>query len=139
MVATTPHVYEGLLVGNHFAGSNKECSKLSLGSQGHDKLDDGCICYDRAIEAWSWTVFGEVDMCTCSAVGSRFLEVSCICMRAEYHVTCSVDNAIIGVCGDVVQEHFNKLFHVYHCLSLSCADSIECYQQLIIDSLCIIN
>ncbi len=58
-------------------------------------------------------------------------------MRTEYHATCSVDNAIIGVvCGNVVQESFNKLFRVYHCLSLLCADGIECYQQLISDSLC---
>jgi hypothetical protein len=60
-------------------------------------------------------------------------------MRAEYHVTCSVDNAVIGVCGDIVQERFNKSFCVYHCLSLPCADGIECYQQLITDSLCIIQ
>jgi hypothetical protein len=66
-------------------------------------------------------------MCTCSAVRSSFVEVSCICMRAEDHVTCFVDNAIIGVCGDVVQECFNKVSHVYCCLSLSCADGIECY------------
>jgi hypothetical protein len=66
-------------------------------------------------------------MCTCSAVRSSFVEVSCICMHTEYHVTCTVDNAIVGVCGNVVQEHVNKLFHVYCCLSLSCADGIECY------------
>jgi hypothetical protein len=41
-------------------------------------------------------------MCTCSAVGLSFVEVSCICMHADYHVTCSVDNAIVGVCGDIV-------------------------------------
>jgi hypothetical protein len=58
---------------------------------------------------------------------SSFIEVSCICMRAEYHVTCSVDNAVVGVCGVVVQERFNKLFCVYRCLSLLCADDIECY------------
>ncbi len=60
-------------------------------------------------------------------------------MRAEYHVTCSVDNALIGVCGDIVQEHFDKLFSVKHCLSLSCADGIELYQQLNNDSLCIMK
>ncbi len=78
-------------------------------------------------------------MCTCSAAGSSFVEVSCICMRTEYHVTCFVDNATVGVCGDVVEERFNKLFRVYRCLSLLCADGIECYQQLIIDSSCIIQ
>jgi hypothetical protein len=51
-------------------------------------------------------------MCTCSAVGSSLIEVSCIYMCPEYHVTCSVDNAVIGVCGDVVQEHIHKLFSV---------------------------
>jgi hypothetical protein len=78
-------------------------------------------------------------MCTCSAAGSSLVEVSCICMCAEYHVTCSVNNALVGVCGNVVQERFNKLFHVYRCLSLLCTDGIECYQQLINDSSCIIQ
>jgi hypothetical protein len=76
-------------------------------------------------------------MRTCSAAESSFIEVSCICMCTEHHFTCSVDNAIIGVCGDVVQEHFDKLFSVYHCLSLSSTDGIECNQQLVIDSSCI--
>ncbi len=60
-------------------------------------------------------------------------------MCAKYHVTCSVDNAIIGICGDVVEEHFHELFHVYCYLSLSCADGIERYQQLVVNSLCIIQ
>jgi hypothetical protein len=55
-------------------------------------------------------------------------------MHTAYHVTCSVDKTVIGVCGNVVQEHFNKLFCVYHCLSLSCADGIECYQQHIFNN-----
>ncbi len=78
-------------------------------------------------------------MCTCSAARSSFVEVACICMCTKYHVTRSVDNAIIGVCGDVVEELFHELFRVYYCLSLSCADGIECYQQLIAYSLCIIQ
>ncbi len=51
-------------------------------------------------------------MCTCPAAGLNLVEVSCICMRTEYHVTCSVDNAIIGVCGNIVQERFDKLLSV---------------------------
>ncbi len=78
-------------------------------------------------------------MCTCSAVQSSFVEVACICMCTKYHVTRSVDNAIIGVCGDVVEERFHKLFRVYCRLSLSCADGIECYQQLVVNSSCIIQ
>jgi hypothetical protein len=81
-------------------------------------------------------------MGTCSAVRSSFVEVACICMCAKYHVTRSVDNAIIGVCGnvvEVVEERFHELFHVYCCLSLSCSNGIECYQQLIVDSSCIIQ
>jgi hypothetical protein len=35
---------EGFPVGNHFPGSNKDYSKLTLSSQGHDKLDDGYDC-----------------------------------------------------------------------------------------------
>ncbi len=126
-------------MGNHFAGGNKECSKLSLSSQGHDKLDNGCYCKDRAAEAWCWIVFQEEDMGICSAARLSFVEVFCICMCAKYHVTCSVDNAVVGVCGDVVEEYFNKLFCVYCCLSLLCADGIECYQQLIVNSSCIIQ
>ena len=60
-------------------------------------------------------------------------------MRAEYHTTQSVENAIVGVCGNTVQERVNNLSHVYCYLSLSCADGIECYQQLIVDSSCIIQ
>jgi hypothetical protein len=78
-------------------------------------------------------------VCTCSAVQSSFVEVACICMCTKYHVTRSVDNAIIGVCGDVVEERFHKLFRVYCRLSLSCADGIECYQQLVVNSSCIIQ
>ncbi len=78
-------------------------------------------------------------MCTCPATGSSLIEVSCICICAEHHFACSVDNAVIGVCGNVVQERFDKLFSVYHCLSLSCPDGIECNQQLIINSSCIIE
>ena len=126
-------------MGNHFAGGNKECSKLSLSSQGHDKLDSGHFCKDRTVEKWQWIIFQEEDMCTCSAARSIFVEVSCICMRAEYHTTQSVENAIVGVCGNTVQERVNNLSHVYCYLSLSCADGIECYQQLIVDSSCIIQ
>jgi hypothetical protein len=61
-------------------------------------------------------------MCTCSAVRSSFVEVSCICMHTEYHATHSVDYAVGGVCGSVIQEHFSKLFCVYHCLNLLCTD-----------------
>ncbi len=57
----------------------------------------------------------------------------------EHHVTRSVDDAVIGVCCKIVQEHFDKLFSVYHCLSLSCADGIECNLQLAIDSTCIMK
>jgi hypothetical protein len=60
-------------------------------------------------------------------------------MRTEYHVTHSVDNAIVGICGDVVEEHFNKLSHVYCRLSLLCTNGIECYQQLIVNSSCMIQ
>jgi hypothetical protein len=60
-------------------------------------------------------------------------------MCTKYHVTHSVDNTNVGACGDVVEEHFNELFRVYCCLSLSCADGIECYQKPIVDSLCIIQ
>ncbi len=51
-------------------------------------------------------------MCTYFEAGLSLVEVSCIYMRTEYHVTCSVDNAIIGVCGHIVQERFDKLFSV---------------------------
>jgi hypothetical protein len=78
-------------------------------------------------------------MCTCSAARSSFVKVACICMCAKYHVTHSVNYAIIGVCGNVVEEGFHELFHVYCCLSLSCADGIECYQHSIVDSSCIIQ
>ncbi len=78
-------------------------------------------------------------MCTCSAARSSFVEIASICMRTEYRVTRSVDNAIIGVCGDIVEGVFQCLFPVYCCLSLLCADGIECYQQLIVASLCIIQ
>ncbi len=78
-------------------------------------------------------------MCTCSAARSSFVEVACICMCAKYYVTCTVVNAIVGVCGDIVEERFCKLFCVYCCLSLLCADGIECSQQLIVESLCIIQ
>ncbi len=60
-------------------------------------------------------------------------------MCAKYHVTHSVDNAIVGVCGNVVEKHFHELFHVCSHLSLLCADGIECYQQLHFDSSCIIQ
>ncbi len=75
-------------------------------------------------------------MCTCSAARLSFVEVAYICMCAKYHVTRSVDNAVVGVCGNVVEEHFCKLFRVYCRLSLTCADGIECYQQLTVDSSC---
>ena len=81
-------------------------------------------------------------MCTCSAAGFSLIEVSCICMCTEHHYggTMSVENALIGVvCGNVVQEHFDQLFSVYPCLSLSCADGIECNQMLVIDSSCVIK
>jgi hypothetical protein len=68
-------------------------------------------------------------MCTCSAVRLSFFEVvACICMYAKHHVTRSVDNAVIGVCGDVVEERFNELFCVYCRLCLLCTDGVECYQ-----------
>ncbi len=78
-------------------------------------------------------------MHTCSAAGFSLIEASCICMCAERHVACSVYNAIIGVCGNIAQERFNKLFSVYHCLSLTCTDGIECSQKLVIDSSCVIK
>ncbi len=133
-----PQVW-GFAGGEPICRQHKECNKLSLSSQGNDKLDNGCYCKDRAVEAWCWIIFQEEDMWTCSAARSSFIEVACICMCAKYHVTRSVDNAVVEVCGGVVEERFNKLFHVYCCLSLSCADGIECYQQLIVDSLCIIQ
>jgi hypothetical protein len=60
-------------------------------------------------------------------------------MCADNHDSQSVDDAVIEVCGDIVQERFNKLIHVYCCLSLLCAYGIECYKQLIINNLCIIQ
>jgi hypothetical protein len=78
-------------------------------------------------------------VCTCSAARSSFIEVAYICMCTKYHVTCSVDNAIIGVCGYMVEERFYELFCVYCRLSMLCADCIECYQQLVVDSSCIIQ
>ncbi len=60
-------------------------------------------------------------------------------MCTKYHVTHSVDNAIVEVYGNVVEERFHELFQVYCHLSLSCTDGIECYQQLIVHSLCIIQ
>jgi hypothetical protein len=74
-------------MGNHFTGSNNECSKLGLDSIGHDKLDDGCNCSDRAVEAWSYIVVQEVDMCTCPAAGSSLIEVSCICAQSTMSLT----------------------------------------------------
>jgi hypothetical protein len=58
-------------------------------------------------------------------------------MCAKYHVTRPIDNAIIGVCGNL--ERFKELFRVYCYFILLCADGVECYQQLVVISLCIIQ
>ncbi len=68
-----------------------------------------------------------------------FVEVACICVRTEYHVTSSVDNAIIGIRGHVVQKCVDKLFRAYCCFRLVSSDGVKRYEQFVVHSSCIVG
>ncbi len=78
-------------------------------------------------------------MCPGSAVRFGSVEVACICMRTEYHVTSSVDNASIGIRGHVVQKCVDKLFRAYCRFRLASSDGVKHYKQFVVHSSCIVE
>ncbi len=78
-------------------------------------------------------------MCPGSAARFGFVEVACIHVRTEYHVTSSVDNSIIGIRGHIVQKCVDKLFRAYCCFRLASSDGIKRYEQFVVHSSCIVE
>ncbi len=49
-------------------------------------------------------------MSTSSAARISFVEEACIRMGTKYHVSCSIDCAIIWICSNIVEEEVHRLF-----------------------------
>ena len=98
------HFKKGLPEWNHFLDCDKEPHKFSLSCGGHDELDDVGNGEDWAIEGRYQSIFRKHDVGTSLAACSGYVEVCHVGVCSQDHATGSVDDAIIGVGGHIVQE-----------------------------------
>ena len=78
-------------------------------------------------------------MCPGSASRFGLIDVACICMRTEYHVTSSVNNTIIGIRGHIVLKCMDKFSCAYYCIRLAGSNGIKHYEQVVVHSSCIVE
>jgi hypothetical protein len=97
------HIDEGLAVGNHLLGSDKEGCKFRFCNRCHNKFDDLGNGEHSTIELWVGVILGEEDMCPSTAARLGFIEETSVSMCAHDHVASSIDNAIIWVGCNIIE------------------------------------
>ena len=90
--------------GNHLLGSDGHGGKFGFGGGGHNKFYGLRNGENGAVKSGHGFVFGEKDMRAGTAAGARLLEVSCIGVAGKNHGTRAVGDAIVCVCGNIVEE-----------------------------------
>ncbi len=70
-------------------------------------------------------IFQKVDVSTRSAARVGFVDEACICMGTKYHVTCTIDYAVIRIGSNIGKEEVYRLFCGNGGLGLAGSDGAE--------------
>ena len=92
------------LHGRHRLGSDEQACKFYLGGQRHDKLDGLGKGEDWDVELWDSVIFREEYVYACAAEGFGLVEICNVRMITEHHVPGGIGDAVVWVCGDIVEH-----------------------------------
>jgi hypothetical protein len=98
------HFFECMLLGDGLAGVDIQHTEFSFGSGGHDGLDELGKVEDRAIVFGVGGVVGQEKVSAGAAACFGFAQIGGVAVHDEHHVTPSVSDDGVLVCGGVVKE-----------------------------------
>ncbi len=100
------HFLECMLLGDGLVGVDVQRTKFGFGGRGHDGLDKLGKVEDRAIVFGVGSVGGQEKVSASAAACFRFAQIGGVAVYNDHHVTPSVSNDGVMVCGGVVKELF---------------------------------
>ena len=119
------HFFECMLLGDGLAGVDIQRTKFGFGDRGHDGLDEFGKVEGRAIVFGVGGVGGQEKVSAGTTACFRFVQVGGVTVHNEHHVTPSVSDDGILVCGSIVKELFALRHGVLGGVSLGRGDHAE--------------
>ena len=129
-----PHFYECMAQWYHLFRRDKQCCHLCLCCRRHYCFDYFCNCQDRTIDCLSTEHAVKEYICACPDSRSLFVKKPSICVRRQYHITFSEEDAIIGLSSHIIKKLFNCCCCLFCCCCLLGTNCAQCYKEFLIDS-----
>jgi hypothetical protein len=98
------HFFECVLQGYGLVGIDLQCTEFGFGGRGHDGLDELSKVEDCAIVFGIGGVDGQEKVSAGAAACFEFAQIGGIAVHDKHHVTSSVSDDGVLVCGGVVKE-----------------------------------
>ena len=128
------HFHECVSKWNECFGCDEEATKFRLGCRGHNEFNDLGDCKDGAIHAGNWVVFREEYVSTHAAASFADVKVGSVSVGGSNHLAGSIDNAIVGIGGYIVEELVDGERGGFGGGGLFGADGVHGNQELVVDS-----
>jgi hypothetical protein len=98
------HFFKCMMLGDGLAGIDIQCTKFGYGGRGHDGLDELGKVEDHAIFFGVCSVSGKEKVSAGAAACFGFAQIGGVAVHDKHHVTPSVSDDGVLVCGGVVKE-----------------------------------
>ena len=89
--------------------------------------------------ARKWVILGEHGVGTDAATCLAEIEVCCVCMSAKDNITGSINNAVLGIGGDIIKQLCDGMVCAFCGGCLLRADFIKYHKDFFVDCTCIVQ
>ena len=89
--------------------------------------------------ARKWVILGEHGVGTDAATCLAEIEVCCVCMSAKDNITGLINNAVLGIGGDIIKQLCDGMVCAFCGGCLLRADLIKYHKEFFVDCTCVVQ